>query len=640
VTDFICHFCRDDNADFPTLSSDITTDTLTSVEYKQNSFFPTRVIWRRRTLISDHRDTFPRSTMTTTGIPSFRPTLIGGTHAASTGHYLATAAAYRILEQGGNAIDAGVAAGLSLNVVLPSSTNIGGVAPILIYNESEKRVASISGLGRWPKTASLEHFVENRGSTIPQGVERMIVPAAADAWMTALIEHGTMSFEQVATPALEYARDGIAVGAGLAKTMAKFAADAESWPTRTEAYAKDGDFPGVGDRLQQSALARTFERLIEVERANEGKGREQAIQAAREFFYKGEIAEEIVDFVQSNGGFLSMSDMAEFSVGHEEPEVGRFNGAEVYTNGPWCQGPAFAETVQILAGDDLKRLGHNTADYIHIVAEALKLSFSDRDAYYGDPDFVDVPMRGLLSDDYARARRQDIDMQRAWPAMPDRGDPWQFEGRSQPADYAYEPPLPVLGDAEPDTSYACVVDRWGNMFSATPSDGATAVVPSLGFTPSTRGSQSWLDPRHPSALLPWKRPRLTPNALLAFKDDKPWMVFGTPGGDAQLQATVQYFLNVAVFDMTPQQAAEAPRFLIWSFPDSFWPHVYTPGRMELERRFDAEIGKELERRGHEVEWLSLYDGRADNICGIAVNHATGTLAAGADLRGEAYAITR
>jgi gamma-glutamyltranspeptidase/glutathione hydrolase len=640
VTDFICHFCRDDNADFPTLSSDITTDTLTSVEYKQNSFFPTRVRWRRRTLISDHRDTFPRSTMTTTGIPSFRPTLIGGTHAASTGHYLATAAAYRILEQGGNAIDAGVAAGLSLNVVLPSSTNIGGVAPILIYNESEKRVASISGLGRWPKTASLEHFVENRGSTIPQGVERMIVPAAADAWMTALIEHGTMSFEQVATPALEYARDGIAVGAGLAKTMAKFAADAESWPTRTEAYAKDGDFPGVGDRLQQSALARTFERLVEVERANEGKGREQAIQAAREFFYKGEIAEEIVDFVQSNGGFLSMSDMAEFSVGHEEPEVGRFNGAEVYTNGPWCQGPAFAETVQILAGDDLKRLGHNTADYIHIVAEALKLSFSDRDAYYGDPDFVDVPMRGLLSDDYARARRQDIDMQRAWPAMPDRGDPWQFEGRSQPADYAYEPPLPVLGDAEPDTSYACVVDRWGNMFSATPSDGATAVVPSLGFTPSTRGSQSWLDPRHPSALLPWKRPRLTPNALLAFKDDKPWMVFGTPGGDAQLQATVQYFLNVAVFDMTPQQAAEAPRFLIWSFPDSFWPHVYTPGRMELERRFDAEIGKELERRGHEVEWLSLYDGRADNICGIAVNHATGTLAAGADLRGEAYAITR
>ena len=578
--------------------------------------------------------------MTTTGIPSFRPTLMGGTHAVSTGHYLATAAGYRILEQGGNAIDAGVAAGISLNVVLPSATNIGGVAPILVYSAVGKRVASISGLGRWPRAASLEHFVKNRGGTIPQGVERMIVPAAADAWMTALIEHGTMSFEQVVTPALDYARDGIAIGVNLAKTMASFAAEAEKWPTRTEAYAHHGNFPGLGERLQQPALARTFERLIEVERNNASLGREQAIGAAREFFYKGEIAEEIVEFVQSGGGFLSMSDMEAFSVGHEQPEIGRFNGFEVYTNGPWCQGPAFAEAVQILAGDDLKKLGHNTADYIHIVAEALKLSFSDRDAFYGDPDFVDVPMRGILSEDYARARRHDIDMDRAWPAMPDAGDPWRFEGRSQPADYAYEPPPPVRGDTEPDTSYACVVDRWGNMFSATPSDGATAVVPSLGFTPSTRGTQSWLDPRHPSAIEPWKRPRLTPNALLAFKDDKPWMVFGTPGGDAQLQATLQYFLNVSVFDMTPQQAVEAPRFLIWSFPDSFWPHVYTPGRMELERRFDAETGRELERRGHNVEWLPLYAGRANNVCGIAVDHASGTLAAGADLRGEAYAIAR
>ncbi len=565
---------------------------------------------------------------------------MGSTHAVSTGHYLATAAGYRILEQGGNAIDAGVAAGICLNVVLPTSTSFGGVAPILIYSAEAKRVASISGLGRWPRAASLEHFVENRGGTIPQGVERVVVPAAAGAWMTALIEHGTMSFEQVVTPALEYARDGIAVGAALAKNMASFAAEAEQWPTRAEAYAQDGRLPGLGERLRQPALARTFERLIEVEKKNASLGREQAIEAAREFFYKGEIAEEVVEFVQAGGGFLSMTDMDEFSVGHEPPETGQFHEYEVYTNGPWCQGPAFAETVQLLAGDDLKRLGHNTADYIHLAAEALKLSFSDRDAFYGDPDFVDVPMRGLLSEDYTQTRRHDIDMDRAWPAMPDAGDPWRFEGRSQPAGYAYEPPPPVWGDAEPDTSYACVVDRWGNMFSATPSDGATAVVPSLGFTPSTRGSQSWLDPRHPSAIEPWKRPRLTPNALLAFKDDKPWMVWGTPGGDAQLQATLQYFLNVAVFDMTPQQAVEAPRFLIWSFPDSFWPHVYTPGRMELERRFDAETGKELERRGHKVEWLSLYAGRANNVCGIAVDHRSGTLAAGADLRGEAYAIAR
>jgi gamma-glutamyltranspeptidase/glutathione hydrolase len=566
--------------------------------------------------------------------------MMGNTHAVSSGHYLATAAGYRILEQGGNATDAGVAAGICLNVVLPSATNIGGVAPMLIYSADQEKVSSISGLGRWPKSVTLEHFTDTRGGTIPPGVERMIVPAAADAWMTALVEHGTMSFEQVATPALEYARDGIAVGVKLADTMANFAEEAAQWPTRTLAYAREGKFPGLGERLQQPALARTFERLIEVEKKNTSLGREQAIQAARDFFYKGEIAEEIVDFVKEGGGFLSMSDMADFSVGHEAPEIGTFNEYDVYTNGPWCQGPAFAETVQLLAGDDLKKMGHNTADYIHLVAEALKLSFSDRDAFYGDPDFIDVPMRGLLSADYTKARRLDIDPGRAWSAMPDAGDPWRFEGRSQPDDYAYEPPPPVYGDTEPDTSYASVVDRWGNMFSATPSDGASAVVPSLGFTPSTRGTQSWLDPRHPSVIAPWKRPRLTPNALLAFKDDKPHMVFGTPGGDAQLQATVQYFLNVAVFDMTPQQAVEAPRFLIWSFPDSFWPHVYTPGRMELEGRFDAETGRELERRGHKVEWLPLYAGRANNVCGISLDHATGTLSAGADLRGEAYAIAR
>jgi gamma-glutamyltranspeptidase/glutathione hydrolase len=565
---------------------------------------------------------------------------MGGTHAVSAGHYLATAAGYRILEQGGNAIDAGVAAGISLNVVLPSSTSFGGVAPILIYKSSEKRVSSISGLGRWPRAATLEHFVDKRGGTIPQGVERVVVPASADAWMTALIEHGTMSFEQVVTPALEYARDGIAVGAVLAKTMASFASTAEQWPTRTEAFATEGEFPGIGERLRQPALARTFERLIEVERNNDSLGRERAIEAARDYFYKGEIAEEIVSFVQAEGGFLSMADMAEFKVGHESPETGQFHNFEVYTNGPWSQGPALAEAAQILAGDDLGRMGHNSADYVHVVSEALKLSFADRDAFYGDPDFVDVPMRGLLNDEYCRSRRDQIDPGRAWPAMPDAGDPWKFEGRSQPEGYSYQAPPPLDGDAEPDTSYACVVDRWGNMFSATPSDGATAVVPSLGFTPSTRGSQTWLDPKHPSVLEPWKRPRLTPNALLAFKDEKPWMVFGTPGGDAQIQATLQYFLNIAVFDMTAQQAVEAPRFLIWSFPDSFWPHVYTPGRMELERRFDFETGKELERRGHKVEWLSLYGGRANNVCGITLDHATGTLAAGADLRGEAYALAR
>ncbi|MBI4220825.1 MAG: gamma-glutamyltransferase family protein [Chloroflexi bacterium] len=575
-----------------------------------------------------------------TGLASYRPPVMGSKHAVSSGHYLATAAGWRMLEQGGNAIDAGVAAGIALNVVLPGSTSFGGVAPILIYDASRKQVSSISGLGRWPRAASIEYFVGKRKGRIPPGVERVVVPAAADAWITALSEFGTMAFEQVVAPALEYARDGIAVSPQIHDALKSFESNKGNFPTRDAVFLVDGRAPAVGETVTQPALARTFERLIQVERDNASKGREAALSAVRDYFYKGPIAEDMVSFVREGGGFLSMQDLADFSVGHEPPVIGRFHEFEVYTNGPWCQGPAFAETVQILADDDLRGFGHNSADYVHLIVEALKHAFADRDAYYGDPDLVDVPIRGLLEPGYARERRRRIDMDAATPAMPARGDPWRFEGRSQPRGYSYEPPPPRDGNAEPDTSYACAVDRWGNMFSATPSDGATAIVPSLGFTPSTRGSQTWLDPRHPSALQPWKRPRLTPNALLAFKDGKPWMPFGTPGGDAQIQATVQYFLNVAVFGMTPQQAAEVPRFLQWSFPDSFWPHVYTPGRLELEGRYDPAVGEELARRGHRIEWLKPIGGRANSVCGIAVDHTTGTLSAAADFRSEAYAMAR
>lgn len=565
---------------------------------------------------------------------------MGTTHAVSSGHPLATAAAWRILEQGGNAVDAGVAAGITLNVVLPGSTNFGGVAPILIYDSRLKKVVSISGLGKWPRAATLEHFVKTRRGRIPQGVERMVVPAAADAWITALLEHGTMTFAQVVAPALDYARDGISVSPQIHEAVASFEKNKGKYPTRDAIFLLDGRAPRPGEKLRQPALARTFERLAKVEQENASRGREAALTAVRTYFYEGPIAEEMISYVRENGGFLSMEDLAEFKVGDEPPVTGRFHEFEVYTNGPWCQGPAFAETIQIVGRDDLKKLGHNSADYIHLVTEALKCAFSDRDAYYGDPEFVDVPLKGLMSESFAAERRDAIDMSRATPAMPPRGDPWRHEGRAQPAAYAYEPPPPRDGTAEPDTSYACVVDRWGNMFSATPSDGQTAVVPSLGFTPSTRGTQTWLDPRHPSALAPGKRPRLTPNALIAFKNGKPYMPFGTPGGDAQIQATVQFFLNIAAFGMSPQHAVEAPRFLQWSFPDSFWPHVYTPGRLELEGRFDRDAGQELERRGHKVEWLPPVSGRANSVCGIAVDHRTGTLWAAADIRSESYALAR
>ena len=581
-----------------------------------------------------------------TGITSYRPDLAGNTHAVSSGHYLATAAGFRILEQGGNAIDAGVATGIAINVVVADNTSFGGVAPIVIYDAGADRVFTLSGLGRWPGNATLEHFLEDRGGDIPTGMERVIVPAAPDAWLMALADHGTMTLEQVITPALELARNGFTVSQAVGRRIAAAYESFRDWPSTVELFAPNGRPVRAGERLIRADLARTFERLIDAERAAAGRGREAAIRAARDLFYTGEIGEEIVAAVQQGGGFLTMDDMASFHVGREAPESGRFTGPagefQVYTCGAWCQGPSFAEAIQILDGHDLLSMGHNSADYIHVLAETVKLSFADRDAFFGDPDMVDVPIKGLLDPAYASERRSQIDLEAAAPSMPAAGDPWRFEGRSAPADYDYEPPEPLTAGTEGDTNYACVVDRWGNMFSATPSDtiGMAPIIRGLGFTPSGRGTQSWLDPRHPSVLAPGKRPRLTPNALLAFKDGRPWMPFGTPGGDAQVQTTLQFFLNQAVFEMTPQQAAEAPRFQSKSFPDSFWPHAYYPGRLDLEGRIDHATAEELSRRGHLVNRIDDWARATGDVCGITLDHDAGTVTPASDLRADAYAMSR
>ncbi|MBT3942343.1 MAG: gamma-glutamyltransferase family protein [Chloroflexi bacterium] len=581
-----------------------------------------------------------------TGITSFRPDLTGNSHAVSSGHHLATAAGFRILEQGGNAIDAGVASGIAINVVVADNTSFGGVAPIVLYDANADRVSTISGLGRWPKSATLEHFLEDRGGDIPPGMERVIVPAAPDAWLTALSDHGTMTLEQVITPALELAHDGFPVSRGVGRRIAAAWEGFRDWPSTVEVYAPEGRPIAAGERMVRTDLARTFERLIEAERGAASQGREAAIRAARDLFYTGEIGEEIVAAVQEGGGFLTMDDMASFHVGKEAPETGRFSGPggefEVYTCGAWCQGPSFAEAIQILDGHDLASMGHNSADYIHVLTEAVKLSFADRDAFYGDPDLVDVPIKGLLDPSYADERRSQIDLEAASPEMPLAGNPWRFEGREAPADYDYQPPEPLAAGTEGDTSYACVVDRWGNMFSATPSDtiAMAPVIKGLGFAPSGRGTQSWLDPKHPSALAPGKRPRLTPNALLAFKNGRPWMPFGTPGGDAQVQTTLQFFLNQAVFEMSPQQAAEAPRFQSKSFPDSFWPHAYFPGRLDLEGRIDDDTAEDLKRRGHLVTRIDDFARITGDVCGITRDSEDGTVTAASDLRADAYAMAR
>ena len=556
---------------------------------------------------------------------SYRPAVMGTAHMVSAGHPLAAAAGLRILEEGGNAVDAGVASGIALNVVRPTSTNFGGVAPIIIYLADSDSVVTISGLGRWPRAASIEYFDRNAGGEIPMGILRTVVPAAADAWLTALQKYGTMSFEQVVAPALELAERGHPVSASVLRALLRSSDD--EWPS------------AVGDLLVQKDLARTFRRLADVERANGPRGRKAAIRAARDYFYKGDIAEEMARFSREQGGLLALDDLKDFSVRVEEPEVGRFREYSVYTCGAWCQGPVAAQTLQMLEEDDLAGLGHNSADYIHLLSQALNLAFSDREHYYGDPDHVDVPMKGLLSKAYTAARRGDVDMERAFPEMPAPGDPWPYQGDARSGVASARPPeVRMPGAPEQDTSYTCTVDRWGSAFSATPSDGVGGckVVPGLGFALSARGSQSWLEPDHPSSLQPWKRPRLTPNPAIAFKEGRLLMPFGAPGGDAQCPAMVQMFLNIVEFGMEPQEAVEQPRFTSWNFPNSFWPHAYLPGRLSVEDTVPESTIRELGRRGHDLEVLHDAGAVTGSLKGIVVDQESGVLKGGADPRRDAY----
>ena len=488
------------------------------------------------------------------GIASYRPSVSGVTHMVSAGHYLAAAAGYRILEQGGNAVDAGVASGIAINVTLPHMTSFGGVAPIIIYLAETNEVVTVSGLGRWPKAVSLELMLDTYGE-IPRGIPRSVVPSACDAWLTALEHYGTMSFEQVVTPALELVEDGFPASHRLAASIAGSAPELLGSPEAMEAFMPAGRPPAVGDTLRRPGLAKVFRWMIDAERGAASEGRRQGIRAARDVFYKGEVAERMVRFCRERGGYLAMDDFEDFHVRVEPPETAPYKDYDVYTCGAWCQGPSLLQVLNILEGVDLSSLGHNSADYVHTAVEAVKLVFADRDAYYGDPDFVDVPMETLLSKEYAARRREMIDAGRAWPEMPPPGNAG-----------AHAAPVSLStadgGPWEGDTSYTCVVDAAGNAFSATPSDGEVGVplVPGIGMGISTRGSQSWLDPEHPSSLAPWKRPRLTPNPALALRDGKLFMPFGTPGGDAQVQAMAQLFLNVVEFGMDPQQANRGAAF--------------------------------------------------------------------------------
>lgn len=558
----------------------------------------------------------------------YQPMIAGTRYMISAGHYLATQAGFDILEAGGNAIDAGVAAGIALGVVQSDIVQVPGVAPIMIRLATTGEVLTISGLGWWPKAASLELFVEQHGGTIPTGLIRTVVPAAPDAWITALQRYGTMSFGEVSAAAIRFAREGFAMHPWMTQYIESCVDAYREWPTNAAIYLPDGKPPQPGELFVQTDLARSLQFMADQEAAASSRGRDAGLNAARDAFYRGDLASEIVRFHAENGGLLTAEDMADFRVGIEPPVKVAFQGTDVYTCGPWCQGPVLAQMLSLLDGYDLNELGHNSPQYIHLLTEAMKLSFADRERYYGDPRFVDVPMETLLSADYAAKRREMIDWERAYPEMPPAGE--AGEGGTG----ASYPPSDGGPGLVADTSYVCVVDGQGNAFSATPSDVSFEgpVIPGTGFCPSSRGSQSFAIPGHASSVAPGKRPRLTPNPALAVREGEFVMPFGTPGGDAQTQGMLQVFLNRQVFGMNVQEAVEAPRFVTHSFPNSFEPHKYFPGRLEVEGRVASGDTDRLADLGHQVTRLDDLAQGVAGICLIEADRKTGQLSGGADPR--------
>ncbi len=578
---------------------------------------------------------------------SARPTVIGRHYAAACGHYLATSAAAGVLERGGNAIDAGVTAAMAMAVLQPNLVSFAGVAPTLIYLRREQRVVSLAGLGYWPAATDVARLIKEGGESIPDGILRTVVPAAPATHIEALRRFGTISFEEAATPACELAHDGFAMYPLLSHNIENVAhspsqrddipASFDRYPENARIFRPGGRTPVVGEIFRQDDLARTIYMMIEAERNATGD-RDKKLRAAHECFYRGPIAKAISEYHAKCGGFLTKADLAGFEVPVEDSIRCDYRGFEVHSCDVWCQGVVLLETLKILEGFKVKGLGHNSPAYIHTLAEAFNLSFADREAYVGDPKFVRVPTEGLLSSSYAEIQRKRIDPHCAFGKMPLAGDPLACGQTASSRHAIVASPAEKVQVAQ-DTIFGCVVDREGNAYSVTPSDDAydTPIVPGTGLAVSSRGSQSRLEPGHPSEVHAGKRPRLTPTPGLALRDGQFYLAFGTPGGDIQCQSMLQVFFNIAEFGMSVQQAVEAPRFGTFNFPNSFAPHQYLPGRLLLESSISPEAVQKLREKGHDVELLPPLSPTVGSVCAILRDSATGFLHAGADSRREAYA---
>jgi gamma-glutamyltranspeptidase/glutathione hydrolase len=566
---------------------------------------------------------------------SWRPTIVGSHYAVSCGHSLAAMAAARVLDQGGNAVDAGVTMAMALAVLQPDIVSFAGVAPTLVYEKSQSKVISLAGLGYWPQATDITQLKEHGNGSIPIGIMRQIVPAAPATHMCALREFGTISFEEAATPALELARDGFAMYPELHDSLESHADTIALFQENKNIFLSEGRPPAVGSRFKQMNLGNTIARMIQAERLSTGN-RDKKLRAVHDFFYRGEIARQIDKFHRSHGGFMRFEDLANFEVPIEDPISCNYHGLDVYTCDVWCQGIVLLLALKILEPINLAEMGHNSTAYIHTIASALNLAFGDREAWVGDPKFIDVPTRELLSIDHALKQMARIDPNYAFSSLVDA---LAINGRQAPlADQL----LPAQGKTPlaPDTIYGCVVDRHGNAYSVTPSDTMYDIpmIDGLGLAISSRGMQGRLEPNHPCFVQPGKRPRLTPTPAIALRDGNFEMAWGTPGGDVQCASMLQVLLNISHFGMSLQQAIESPRVAPFNFPNSFAPNDYYPARLCVENRLPKSTIQSLLQLGYDIEYWNEREYYAGAVCAIRCDQATGMLHAGADPRRAAYAL--
>src|SRR3989442_2251749 len=538
---------------------------------------------------------------------TMRPVVRGRHFAVASMKAEATRAAERILEKGGNAFDAIVAGQAVLGIVDAAMNGVGADATLLVYDAKTKKVYSINAEGTAPRLATIQWYKEHNGAKLPVNDSLLsgTVPGCVDAWYILLDRWGTMNFAQVLSEAIDLAKNGFPVGDSLARAFTTPISDKKlrKYPTTVKLYLANGHAPQAGEIFRNPDLARTLKRIGEAEKQNKGKGRHEALKAARDRFYKGDIARELAKFSEDNGGLFRYEDFANYKAKIEEPVSIDYRGYQIYKNPSASQGPAELFALRILEGYDLKAMGHNSADYIHTSVEATKLAFADREKYLGDMDFIKIPYTGLLSKEYAAERRAMIDKNTASLAFP----PGMAEKFTSDATPLYRPvriTTSDFADHDGDTSYIAVIDRARNMISFTPSlhsaFGTGVVMGNLGFIFNCRGDYYTLEPGEANALAPGKRPRSTLQSTLVMKDGQPHMVLGTPGADQQVLLTMQQLLKMSGFGINLQQAIESPKWLTRAFPASPFPHTMYPGDLSVESRIPESIRKQLLARGHKL----------------------------------------